>query len=409
MKFFGFAPAEVLKQEYGLNSVIKQIAGSFDSPFVVPVIIIFTFLCIEGIASFLTLFFGATLKRRFLAERLHTKYDPELGWANIPSMFIKDMYGDRRHVTLNSAGFRARRDYSYALPAEKFRIICSGDSFTFGYGVDDTGSWPEFLTQVDARLETVNMGMGGYGIDQAFLWYMRDGTRLESDLHLFQVNFTDFRRMQSDNFLGCPKPIIRLDGTIFSVENVPVPKKKTFFTFWQIVRDVFSGSRIVELIKLLDGILPGIRSIEANGASSTLFQENTRETLAVRETALKIFEKLKTYHLKGNTLLLIVFTPMAEDISHAGSLELREYLAKELKRRGIHFIDLVKDFRALPVNEVEGFFIKNPIKDFFGSAGHYTEKGNYCLAIMLYKRLLEIPEIEKGLIDKTSSKNFGQA
>ena len=51
------------------------------------------------------------------------------------------------------------------MPPGKTRIICSGDSFTLGFGVDNEHTWPQQLAARNANLETVNMGQGGYGAD----------------------------------------------------------------------------------------------------------------------------------------------------------------------------------------------------------------------------------------------------
>ena len=44
---------------------------------------------------------------------------------------------------------------------------------------------------LDPRFESVNMRQGGYGLDQAYLWYQRDGTRLAHDVHIFAFIFDD--------------------------------------------------------------------------------------------------------------------------------------------------------------------------------------------------------------------------
>ena len=41
-----------------------------------------------------------------------------------------------------------------------------------GVGNDDV--WCKLLESIDNRIETVNLGQGGYGVDQAYLWYKRN-------------------------------------------------------------------------------------------------------------------------------------------------------------------------------------------------------------------------------------------
>ena len=134
-----------------------------------------TLIAIEGLSS-LILVGRAFVDRAgpLVAERRHTQYDPDLGWVNTPGVQIPDLYGPGRSLSINSQGFRGLHDTSERVAAGRLRILCSGDSFTLGYGVGDADTWCARLTALDSRLETVNMGQGGYGVDQAYLWYLRD-------------------------------------------------------------------------------------------------------------------------------------------------------------------------------------------------------------------------------------------
>jgi hypothetical protein len=63
----------------------------------------------------------------------------------------------------NSQGFRNNEDFSKEIPAGKFRIVCSEDSFTMGPGVTNDQTRCQALTQLDNRFQTINMGQGAYG------------------------------------------------------------------------------------------------------------------------------------------------------------------------------------------------------------------------------------------------------
>lgn len=69
------------------------------------------------------------------------------------------------------------------------RIVALGDSFTFGYGVGETQTWPRLLQQslnagrgADDRVEVVNLGVGGYGTWQESIWLERNWEELRPDL-----------------------------------------------------------------------------------------------------------------------------------------------------------------------------------------------------------------------------------
>ena len=69
------------------------------------------------------------------------------------------------------------------------RVVALGDSFTFGYGVEETQTWPRLLQQSlnagrggDERVEVVNLGVGGYGTWQESIWLERNWEELRPDL-----------------------------------------------------------------------------------------------------------------------------------------------------------------------------------------------------------------------------------
>jgi hypothetical protein len=167
---------------------------------------------LEGGSSFYFAYQGVRdeiKKKLFLAERLHTEYDSLLGWVNKPNISIDNMYGPNMHLKINGQRFRNNNDFTIRVPKGKIRVICSGDSFTLGYGVDNSQTWCKLLELIDPRIESINMGQGGYGIGQAYLWYKRDGAILDHNIHVFALISADFTRMMQKSFMGVPKPLLR--------------------------------------------------------------------------------------------------------------------------------------------------------------------------------------------------------
>jgi hypothetical protein len=133
------------------------------------------------------------------------------------------MYGPRAYLRTNAQRFRNNADVARAVPSGRLRIICSGDSFTLGYGVSNDDAWCNRLAVLDHRIDAINMGQGGYGIDQAYLKYTRDASSIDHDVQILAFITEDFGRMRSATFLGYPKPVLVLDHGALAVRNVPVP------------------------------------------------------------------------------------------------------------------------------------------------------------------------------------------
>src|SRR5574340_918348 len=163
-------------------------------------------VAVEGLTSMFLLVYDV-VTTPLLAELNHTQYDPDLGWVNIPNLHVTNLYGPNTYLKTNEQGFRNDRAFDIAVPKGKFRILCSGDSFTLGWGVDNDHAWCERLKSFNPRLETVNMGQGGYGVDQAYLWYKRDGSKFQHQIQLLAFITEDFLRMSFDTFWGYAKPL----------------------------------------------------------------------------------------------------------------------------------------------------------------------------------------------------------
>jgi hypothetical protein len=351
------------------------------------VVVILAFFMFEGFAS--TVFVvHKIIASRPLAERLHTRYDEELGWINIPNVHIKDMYGSGKYLKINSQSFRNNRDFEVNLKDDRVRIVCSGDSFTLGYGVDNDHTWCHILTLIDTRLETVNMGQGGYGIDQSYLWYKRNNTVIQHDIHVFAFVTTDFKRMESSSMLGYGKPVLELRDGILRVGNIPVPTR-SFHLPW--LTHVLNGSRDLSSFKLLAKLREKIFTTNVTQAS----------TSQTNDIVITVFEELYRINRSKNSILVLVYLPTLGDHTGNGSDMWRQFIDTHLAKDKIVYIDLIEDFKKVLPQEIKKMFISPGVLDYHYAAGHYTEEGNAYIAEMLYNKLIAIPQVSKKLMERS--------
>ncbi len=303
-----------------------------------------------------------------LKERLHTQYDKEIGWVNIPDILIKDIYGKGTYLKTNAQGFRNNEDFAISVPPGKIRIICSGDSFTLGFGVSNDQTWCQDLVSIDPHLETVNMGQGGYGVDQSYVLYVREGRKLEHQIHLFAFIDDDILDRYAASFNGYGKPYFKLENNQLVLCNVPVPKRP-YYLPW-ITSNMWSVNNLRSVSVL--------RSLLAN------FQKRINAEHKIefdKGIVLKIFEALDNDNRSAKSVLVAVYLPNESDfdVDHEKSRQLRSFLHEELKKRGILFIDLFDDFNRLPHDRLRQLF-----------HGHYNIRGNKYVAGLIYKKLLEL-------------------
>jgi len=311
-------------------------------------------LLIEG-ASRVALF--AIDRRDELTERKHTKYDAELGWVNVPSTHVPDLYGPGRSLTINAQGFRGTREYAKTPPPGVTRILCSGDSFTLGWGVDDADTWCALLER-DPALEIVNMGQGGYGIDQSYLWWRRDGGSIEYKVHLFAIIYEDFHRMRFDRFQGYGKPTLKVENGIPVADGVPSPGRRR-------------GLATVELIACLAG-RPAVPAAEPK-----------LEALEAGELAVRAVEAMRDGNTARRARLVVVWLPTLDQHRPGEVDRLRVQFLERVHAFGVDVIDLVPEFRSVSPDQADAMFLVEP----GGGGRHYSERGNEFVAARLAERL----------------------
>ncbi len=347
---------------------------------VVGIQVLLLLLAVEGVSRCAL---GRPPARLPLAERRHTEYDPELGWVSRRSVRIDDLYGPGKFLRTNARGYRGALETASTVPAGKRRVVCSGDSFTLGYGVDDDHTWCARLAVLRPGLETVNLGQGGYGIDQAYLWYRREAPALDHQLHLFAFISEDFLRMESDTFLGYGKPVLALGpGGELETRNVPVPRDE-LRAQWLV--DEFPGLAQLATFTLLTRLARQLAPARPPPRSDTL------------ALALRVFEELRALAVAHGSALVLVQLPQPEDLRPGASDAARGILAVELAKRGIAYVDLVPAFRALSPADRAALFIAAGALPFDRAEGHYTEAGNERVARLLLAALERDPAARAAL------------
>jgi hypothetical protein len=325
------------------------------------------FLVLEGLASV----HQAALQIPPIPVAAHIRYDTELGWANTPNLRIASHYAPGVLFTTNAQGFRGAEDVTSEIPRDRFRVICLGDSFTMGYGVGDADSYPAQLQASCPRVQAVNMGQGGYGIDQAYLWYKRDGVKLKADLLIFAFIAHDFYRMSQRSFDGYPKPMLRAKDGALSVENVPVPRRSFLVPYRRPAIDFVRG---LSLFRSMAWLM-------RRGGSGTTAAEPARPFYsAAHDDTLNaaglIFQDLAQISQERGQQLVLVYLP--SNIVDEPTRE-SEWLRDWTEQHGVRAVNLVEDFGRLPPWELPRMF--NP------QDGHYSARGNHFVATALLKRL----------------------
>jgi lysophospholipase L1-like esterase len=309
-------------------------------------------------------------------------YDPDLGWTiRSNSESLDGLY------KANSAGLRAEVDYDLSPQPEVVRIAIFGDSFTHGTDVPFGDSWGQrleaLLNERGLDVEVLNFGVGGYGMDQAFLRWQHQGSSYSPDIVLFGFqpenvyrNFNTFRPFYfRGSAIPFTKPRFALDGDELELVNSPtIPPEQIPDTIAH-----FAGSPLAEydfffdeadftdhwwLESRLFALFFDMLSPDPTRASQfyDLNSEPTRLTLAV----IQAFE---TDVEASGAQFMIVTLPSLEDLRRVKAGRPLTYA---------EFLDhLDANYKVV---HTEGSFEGDRLRDYFEPSTHYSIAGNRVIA-----------------------------
>jgi hypothetical protein len=285
----------------------------------------------------------------------YSEYDADLGWISKRNVSIPDFWKKGVGVRTNSQRFRETYDIAPAVAPGKTRVICSGDSFTFGDGVSNADTWCDQLAKRDARIEPVNLGQGGYGTDQAYLKFLRDTKTLAHQVHLFAFIDDDFKRMQSTAFLGIDKPVLILEDGKLRAGNSPVPRTFT--------SHMWLNSIPRALLETRSGMFAQ-RVLNKFGPGKPATASKDAETKAVLRA---MFAELKRVNEQRGSRLYLVHLPT---LSELGGIDPWDpFLEETAQAEGIPLIDVVAAFRSR-TDATSLFLVETTAASHYNAAGH---------------------------------------
>jgi hypothetical protein len=142
--------------------------------------------------------------------------DPVVGLRHVPG--FRGRLGSNRYdtaIAINSEGYR---DREYPPRGSAYRVLGLGDSFAFGYGVEEPDC---YLARMEAMaagrgVEVINAGHPSFGPDNEALLLEADGPRLRPDLVLLEL----FVGNDAWNAITGPHRTMVVDGVLRSRPGV---------------------------------------------------------------------------------------------------------------------------------------------------------------------------------------------
>lgn len=152
------------------------------------------------------------------------RYDSLLGWTLKENLRNAEVYGWK--VSSNSKGCRGIEEHTYA-KGKQLRILAIGDSFTFGECVNDSETFPHYLSIAMDSAEVINLAVHGYGQDQILLRLESEGVKYHPDIVVMGFLNDDMNRNRM-SFKDYAKPYFVLEEDSMILQGVPVPAPQSY-------------------------------------------------------------------------------------------------------------------------------------------------------------------------------------
>jgi len=333
---------------------------------------------------------NAILRQLIRGESDYTEFSPTLGWT------IKKN-GRSGLYQANSAGIRGDKEYELHRPGDVLRIATFGDSFTHGDAVANAETWQARIENADRKVEVMNFGVGGYGLDQAYLRYDLEGRRYNPQIVVIGFMTEDIARNVNsyrpfyypDTGLPLAKPRYCLSGERLSLlpnpmqsvdqyarllsrprEELSAMGRNDYYYKWRYTSSPFDWSPTIRIATIVVHELrlqlgDGDKALRLDG----LYAENSE---AYRLTQLLFGVFYDEVRSQGSMPIIVVF-PSEEDV--------RRYQQKLQKRyatvlsyfdlKGYRYIDMMDAFKgAIAQHKGQDLFV----------ADHYSPYANALVA-----------------------------
>ena len=151
-------------------------------------------------------------------------FSKDFGWTTIPNQTHciwtdKGVHGTATH---NNKGLRMNHDILVGKSQDKKRIALFGDSFAYGYGNDQNDTLSFYLQQMFGDdWELLNFGASGYGTDNVYMRYTKEGRLYHPDVVVFLTYSNDPGNILFTEYQGYAKPIFKVNskGNLITAEN----------------------------------------------------------------------------------------------------------------------------------------------------------------------------------------------
>lgn len=295
--------------------------------------------------------------------------DDRLGWRHAKDSkktFVNE-FGEKVLVVQNAYGNRGM-PYRRDMDNGSYRVLAVGDSFTEGVQVSEQDLFTRQMELSDSGLEVTNVGVGGYGTIQEYLYIAEEGLRFNPNVLMLMFYENDL----TDNCLSYypgfgPRPYAKLvNGKLEIIETLDSSEYEKFILpvpFRMFLNDhsyfyYFLNSRIYQPLlarRMKEMQQADLRKIDTDKRFKVFFG---------------VLDKLRTLLARRGVDLLVVLIPTADEVAK-GSSQSASAIAEFCRAESIDCVSLLEKFRRETAAGKQLYFTEDI---------HWTKAGHHVAA-----------------------------
>jgi len=330
----------------------------------------------------------AGIERNFFCE-----FDPELGWApleNITAQHIQN--GFSTFVHQNQYGLRGSDSDTKKRTRSNHRILVLGDSYVWGYGVNQDEMFTNSAVHKSPQ-DFLNFGVSGYGTDQEYLFYLKNG--LEFDVDEVVLVFTPYNDVISNlekEQYGYLKPYFEIVADKLVLHQAHIHDS----VGRNVTNQIRFHSRLVNTIERAYRTYRNNQKYnnDTSFAKKRIFKEATlseRDKEGI-EITKKIIITLREVVEQQGASFSVIFVPYKPhiQIQTGKNHPLVEYLSSELEK---YNIDYYEPYFLFLNQKKRGVTLYNNYDNHFSASGH-----------ILFAKIFTDPAIRESIHNYYSQK-----
>ena len=294
------------------------------------------------------------------------KTHPLLGWTPKANLSFTNSRNER--YTTNSKGYRSLHEFSHQ--PTKYNILIVGDSMTYGSQADDSAVWPTLLQKKDARLNVLNLAVGGYGTDQMALTLELNIDEYDPDLVIVAF-LSDNLRRSTLHFRDYWKPYYLIENDELTLRGTPVPDLPQGLSR---VRSELKKYRLLNISRIIGMTATVYSGFTALGSPPRSDTQQHDWQLRLNEL---IFEKMVRTAQRRRADMLLLPLPRGKELT-----------SDKYQSSALSFAERFASSRDVLILNPHGRFLKRKRRY---SMGHYKMAGATVVAEAVHEFVVSLP------------------